>query len=63
MCWVGLVGVAELQSPAARRLPRRSRLDESAGKVVGLMPGMQAGSPVGSMAVATSSTLMGLPLG
>jgi hypothetical protein len=38
-------------------------LDELAGKVVGLIPGMQASLLVGLMVVATRGALMGLPVG
>jgi hypothetical protein len=60
---VWLVGVAALQSRAACCLRWRSRLDELADKVVGLMPGAQAGLPVGLMVVAMRGTLGGLPVG
>jgi hypothetical protein len=60
---VRLVVVVALHSCVARRLRRRSRLDELAGKVVGLMPGAQVGFPVGFLVVATRGVLMGLPVG
>jgi hypothetical protein len=60
---VWLVGVAALQSRAACHLQWRLRLDESANKVVGLMPGTQAGLPVGLTVVAMSGALRGLPVG
>jgi hypothetical protein len=63
VCRVRLVGDGELQSHAACCLQRHLHLDKLAGKVVGLMNGMQAGLSAGSMVVATRGALMGPPVG
>jgi hypothetical protein len=54
MCWVGMVGVMALHSHVACCLQWRSRLDDSASNVVGLL--------LGSMVVVIRGTLIGLTL-
>ncbi len=60
---VGLVEIPALQSHAACHFWMRSRLDELAGKAVGLMPGTQPGLPVGLLVVSRNVALMGFPVG
>ncbi len=55
MCVVLLVGVMVLRIHVACRLQCRLRLDDLAANVVGLL--------LGSMAVATRGTLMGVTVG
>jgi hypothetical protein len=60
---VVLGGVVPLRSCAACCFRRRSRLDESAGKLVGLMLGTWVGLLVGSLVGFMGGALVGLLVG
>jgi hypothetical protein len=57
---VGLVGAMALQSRLACHNQKHLYLDKLAGKVVGLMLGLQAGLPLELLVVLMRGTLVGL---